>query len=225
MGSSSTCILHAMFAAALIITSVPQYTIAISLDEALLTDLIPDNGAATSVCSSPGASSSSSTFTFPGTIPDTWKQEFEQYEADMFLAQLQHTDPINPNRSWTMRFAQGGTMYSFDSPNTYGEAMPPQERSSSPWIDEVHQSVAISQGLNLPPDHLYFIHQAGAYQTDSPYTDNSPFFSPNVAKHCSAGTCTFATWGQQAHLTTTYCSKTLYVHRYKNCGDGVVEYT
>ena len=108
----------------------------VSLDEAILTDLIPSSSIdeSGSTCGDPGVSSSS-TFTFPGTIPNTWNSAFEQHESDLFLAQLQHDDPIDADRSWTMRIGKSGIMYSFQGP--YGEAMPPQNRQSSPWIDEV----------------------------------------------------------------------------------------
>jgi hypothetical protein len=109
----------------------------VSLDEAILTDLIPSSiDQSGSSCADPGASSSS-TFTFPGTVPGTWNSNFEQYEPDLFLAQLQHVDPVDADRSWTMRIGKSGAMYSFESPNTYGEAMPPQNRQDSPWVDEV----------------------------------------------------------------------------------------
>ena len=131
--SSSTSAMSFILAALLIVKTVRS----VSLDEAILTDLIPSSiDESGSSCDDPGAASSS-TFTFPGTVPDTWNSNFEQYEPDLFLAQLQHVDPVDADRSWTMRIGKSGAMYSFESPNTYGEAMPPQNRQDSPWIDEV----------------------------------------------------------------------------------------
>ena len=57
----------------------------VSLDEAILADLIPSSiDQSGSSCADPGEASSS-TFTFPGTVPDTWNSNFEQYESDLFL--------------------------------------------------------------------------------------------------------------------------------------------
>lgn len=52
-----------------------------------------------------------------------------------------------------------------------------------------------------------------------------PFFSPNVAKHCERGICSFASWGQHAHVPSNYFSGMLYYTRYRDCGDGVLEVT
>eukprot|EP00568_Trieres_chinensis_P000106 CAMPEP_0183306374 /NCGR_PEP_ID=MMETSP0160_2-20130417/10812_1 /TAXON_ID=2839 ORGANISM="Odontella Sinensis, Strain Grunow 1884" /NCGR_SAMPLE_ID=MMETSP0160_2 /ASSEMBLY_ACC=CAM_ASM_000250 /LENGTH=50 /DNA_ID=CAMNT_0025469729 /DNA_START=52 /DNA_END=200 /DNA_ORIENTATION=+ len=38
-------------------------------------------------------------------------------------------------------------------------------------------------------------------------------------------TCSFASWGQQAHVPTQFQSDVLYVHRYRDCGSGILEYT
>ena len=89
---------------------------------------------------------------------------------------------------------------------------------------QVHQQVAVDEVLNNPPDAPYFVHQAGIYQNDSPYTDHN-FFSPTVASHCSPNSCTVASWGQQAHVPTNFTSNVMYVNKYENCGEGVVRYT
>ena len=70
----------------------------------------------------------------------------------------------------------------------------------------------------------YYIHQAGAFQRDSPNT-NVPFFSPSLARHCAGNSCTFASWGTQAHVATMYTSPVMYINRYTNCGNGVIEHT
>ena len=228
----------------------------VSLEEALLTDLVPDHDDPSSCSftdeSSSGASSkgqTSWTFTFPGTNPNSkWSEgpcldstqypnapchNFSMYEAQLFLAEMSHTDPdpTASHRNWTMRIGQGSNIYSFFAPNLYGEAMPPQAHDDAPWIDEVHQSVSVASHHNdVAGGNAYYIHQAGAYQRDAEYTGSAqeagdPFFSPNVAKHCRGNTCTFASWGQQAHVPTGFASKLLYVNRYRNCGKGVVEVT
>lgn len=70
----------------------------------------------------------------------------------------------------------------------------------------------------------YFIHQAGAYQRDSPYTSH-PFHSPSLARHCAGNACAFASWGTQAHVPTPFQSPVIYVTKFTNCGDGVIEHT
>jgi len=114
-------------------------------------------------------------------------------------------------------------MYSFRG--AYGEAMPPQYHVNAEWIDEVTQGVSVCLPKNNDPSNPYFIHQAGVYSRDSPYTDNNPFFSPNIAKHCSDKECLFGTWGQQAHLPTQHESDVLYFNSYRDCGDGIIEFT
>ena len=183
-------------------------------------DLVPD-GDSPSSCSDPGTTDI--TFDFPGVNPSSgWHAPFLQYESGLFLAQMQHTDEADPDKSWTLRFGQGGNIYSHHT-DLFGEAIPPQTHDQAPWVDEVVQTVSVNQELNYNPTAC-FIHQAGTYQKDAPYTD-TPFFSPNVAKHCSGNSCTFASWGQQAHVPTTFKSSVLFIHRYKDCGNGVVEYT
>ena len=83
-------------------------------------------------------------------------------------------------------------------------SQPPQKNFDAPWIDEVQQSVSVNGQLN-GRDGLEgrtchdgqckanFVHQAGAYQRDSPDTD-TPFFSPSLAKYCSGNSCYFASW-------------------------------
>lgn len=111
----------------------------------------------------------------------------------------------------------------------------------SPWIDEVQQSVSVNNKLkqndantqfHCEPGYTdpnaqckpYFIHQAGAYQRDSPDTD-VPFFSPSLAKHCSGNSCIFASWGTQAHVPTPFTSPIIYINKYINCDNGIIEHT
>lgn len=136
---------------------------------------------------------------------------------------------------------QGANMYSHFAKDMWGETMPPQRHDYAPWIDEVQQMVSVNQlnkklgspycpygsdTNNKTQCKPYFIHQAGAYQGDSPYTD-TPFYSPSLAKHCSANYCMFASWGTQAHVRggTPFTSPVIYVNKYANCGNGVIEYT
>lgn len=121
-----------------------------------------------------------------------------------------------------MRIGEAGNIYSFRG--AYGEAMPPQVHEKAPWIDETMQSVSVNHAKNQPGSS-FFIHQAGTYMKDSPYTDDNPFFSPSVAKYCSGNTCSFASWGQQAHLPTRHKSEAIYFNSYSDCGNGVVEFT
>lgn len=112
-----------------------------------------------------------------------------------------------------------------------GETVPPQNHDKAPWVDEVWQSVSVDQNLN-GPGAPYFIHQAGVYQKDSDYTngvslEEVPFYSPSLGKYCkdSSSECGFSSWGQHAHVPTEYESGVIYMDRYKDCGDGVMEYT
>ena len=163
-------------------------------------------------------------FDWPGQNNESkWDPRWRHVENETFLAQMEHVDPTNSSRSWTIRFGTGGNIYSLFSPDGYGEAMPPQARTFAPFVDELHQSVVVAQHLNTPTDP-YFIHQAGIYTKDPPYT-NKDFFSPNLARHCANNTCTFVSWGQQAHVPTKYPSPALFINRYTNCGGGLIEFT
>jgi len=164
----------------------------------------------------------SSTFTYSDGSSD-WDSSSAPYEPQLFLAEMSHDNIGNSNHSWTMRLGSAGNVYSFRG--AYGEAMPPQGLSNAPWVDEVFQTVSVNQAKNQNSGKKYFIHQAGTYTKDSPYTDNNPFHSPNIAKHCSGRTCMFGAWGQQAHIPTFHESAALYFNSYTDCGDGVVEFT
>ena len=136
--------------------------------------------------------------------------------------------------------------YSHFAPDMHGETMPPQKhpaktpRDAAPWIDEVQQSVSVNLELNKNPNKSpqycpssdtdndkckhYYIHQAGSYQGDGSYT-NPPFYSPSLAKHCKGNSCIFASWGAQAHVKTPFTSPVMYINKYTNCGDGIIEHT
>ncbi len=203
-----------------------------SLEQALLEDMLP---ASSSRCSDGSSSQFTSTFTFPGTDPRSeWDAPFQPLEGEVFLAQMEHMDK-NANRTWRMRIGHGGNPYSFMG--KFGEAMPPQKHAHAPWIDEVWQMVAVDNTKNKA-ESPFFIHQAGSYQRES-ILKRKPFYSPNVASHCSREQrfCAFVSWGQQAHVPTEFTSSMLYYTRYQvsrslclskatgvglNCGDRTV---
>ena len=167
-------------------------------------------------------SGQSSSYTFEhSTSPSFWDSIAEPYEPDLFLAEMSNTNTGNQNKSWTVRFGQAGNIYSFRG--AYGEAMPPQYHDKAQFIDEVTQSVSVNLVKNNNPDP-YFIHQAGIYTKDGEFTE-SPFFSPNIAKYCSNKECMFGSWGQQAHVPTFHQSDLLYFNGYRDCGDGIIEFT
>ena len=112
-----------------------------------------------------------------------------------------------------------------------GETIPPQWHQDAPWIDEVVQSVSVNNKLNGKAGACngqncpaYFLHGAGTYQRDAPYTD-VPFFNPSVASTCKDDTCIFAAWGQHAHVPTIFTSPVIFFNKYTNCGNGIIEHT
>ena len=201
------------------------------LDAAILQDILESyTEHVPSTCTGDAASSTSFTYDFPGTNPDSeWYPSFVNFEQDLFLAEMTHTD--DNNNTWIIRIGQGGNIYSHFCPDLHGESMPPQAHVDAPWIDEVFQSVSVNNDLNKREGMCnddtcpaYYIHGAGTYQQDAPDT-NVPFYSPSLAKHCDKNTCTFAAWGQQAHVATIFTSPVITLNRYTNCGDGVIEHT
>ena len=149
----------------------------------------------------PSSTATNFTDVFPGTNTNSdWNAGVtKDYEAGLFQTHMSWTDPDpsdgGGDLSWEVRFGSGGNIYSHYVPYMHGETMAPQAHTNAPWVDEVHQSVSVS-GLNNPngackdnPYSCYFIHQAGAYQRDSPYTDDKPFYSPSLAKHCQDNYC------------------------------------
>ena len=172
-----------------------------------------------------------------------WDETAVKYEDDLFLAQISHKE-ANANRSWTIRVSTAGNMYSFVGP--FGEAVPPQYHVDGPFVDEVWQSVMVHNAKNNQPplNKKNFIHQAGAYYKDCTTADGvhcnnpetagdypagdymrRPYFSPSVARHCEGRQCSFASWGTQAHVPTPFTSGALYMNKYTDCGDGVLEFT
>ena len=213
-----------------IITSSVAFDVS-NLDAAILQDILEAyTEHQPSTCTGDAAASTSITYEFPGTNSDSnWHENFQPFEHDLFLAAMTHTD--ESDRSWTIRLGQGGNIYSHFCPDLHGETLPPQAHLNAPWIDEVHQSVSVNNNLNLRDGMCnsetcpaYFIHGAGVYQRDDPYT-SVPFYSQSLAKHCDGATCTFAAWGQQAHVATIFTSPIITLNRYTNCGNGIIEHT
>ena len=205
----------------IIICLLPAVTVGEFLDDILLEDLIP-NHLDESACNDDEASTETS-FEFK-TLPESrWSNGNAPHEKLAFLARMSHFDKDNPNRTWTASFGHGGNIYSWIGA-AFGEAIAPQTNVLSPWVDEVIQSVAVDSKALSQEHKLYYIHQAGTYVYDTSYMP-PPFYSPNVAKTCFKGTCRFASWGQQAHVPTDLESNVLYLHQYRNCGKGVMEYT
>ena len=191
-----------------------------ALEQALLSDILVNSS---QECLA-NFRSSGATFSVSFTHTNStsyWSPINAEYEPLKFFAELQHTD-ADVNRSWTLRVGPGGDVYSFIG--AFGEAVPPQAHTDAPFIDEVWQTVSVDTTQNTGEDPHY-IHQAGVYQ-DEPLTQE-PFFSPTLAHHCDgdAGVCTFASWGQHAHVPTNYSSGAIYITRYQDCGDGILEVT
>lgn len=142
------------------------------------------------------------------------------------------------NRSWELRVARSGALYSFLTP-AFGEAMPPQWRapngehggSFAPWIDDLWQGVAVDTIAKNASDDKWFIHQAGTYMKD--HSQEEPYFSPQVAAEVNLAERSFTTvnWGQQAHtdlfadeLTSNdFQSHLLYYTRIRDLGQGLIE--
>lgn len=194
-----------------------------ALDAALLRDLAEayDTHLPSACAAASGATSVS--FDFPGTnAASEWNAPFVPREEALFQAIMNHDDGPGGDNSWSVRIGSGGNVYSHYSPDLHGEAMPPQNRDDSPWADEVQQSVSVNLHLNNNPE--YFVHQAGAYQGDAD-TQEEAFFSPSLARHCEGNSCYFASWGTQAHVPTPFTSPIMYINKYTNCGNGVIERT
>jgi hypothetical protein len=202
-----------------------------ALDEAILNDILQSYATyeATTCNTSEQAAATSFSYDWPGSssTQSSWDTDKVPFEQGLFNAIMSHTDQEG-NRSWSMRVGTGGNVYSLYFPNAHGETIAPQKNNDAPWIDEVMQSVAVPLQLNaatsLSGKDKCFVHQAGAYQRDSPYT-NTPFFSPSLAKHCSGNSCAFASWGTQAQVKNVFTSAIMYINKYTNCGNGVIEHT
>jgi len=133
------------------------------LDKAILDDIIQSYSThEPSTCKEEQSSSTSFSFTWPGTnTQSSWNTDFVGYEQGLFQAIMSHNDPTGKNLSWSIRIGSGGNMYSIIYPDLFGELIPPQKHVNAPWIDEVHQMVAVPLDLNSAENPSY-MHQAGA---------------------------------------------------------------
>ena len=55
-------------------------------------------------------------------------------------------------------------------------------------------------------------------------TKEPPFYNPKLAVNCEGNDCTIINWGQQAHVPTPWDSPIMYYTRYRDCGNGVIQY-
>lgn len=152
---------------------------------------------------------------------------YAEVESDMFQTEMSHqAGPDEPaENNWAIRVASGGNIYSYVG--ALGEVMPPNIKTGMYMVDEVWQSVAVNTTLNDFPTAPWFIHQAGVYQKEDQTAEKPYWSSPSIAKWCSVDQreCRFAGWGQQAHVPTKYSSRALYFNRYRDCGDGIMQFT
>ena len=195
----------------------------LELDDTILKDIIPSIGSKCYLNYAKHAPNITSQTSFDHKkSPSYWNAMASPYEDKLFLAEMSHNNTEDFTQSWTLRIGQGSNMYSFIG--AFGEAIPPQFHPDGIFVDEVQQSVSVNQEKNVNSGRPYFVHQAGIYSKDGQYTDE-PFFSPNIAKHCSSSECSFGSWGQQAHVRTFHKSDMLYFNSYRDCGGGVLELT
>lgn len=191
-----------------------------TLDEAILKDNLPDSSP---MCIPSGQTTTDTVF--ESSFDDSkWAPKIEEYEEYVFLSKMTHTDD-NENRTWTVRFGQGGNMYSYVGP--MGETVPNNYRADYPWMKDVWQATS-----KMTSDWQFGISDSGSMLADTSETGginlrDIPFYSPNLAKYCHEedGECAFASWGQQSKVPTGYESGIVYMSRYKDCGNGVLEYT
>lgn len=161
-----------------------------SLDAIILKDMLPSTGSKCNMNAQSMPQTQSTSFTFEHQVsPSYWAANSPALEPDLFLAEMSHQDTASQNKTWTFRIGQGGNIYSLRG--AFGESVPPQINNE--FVDEVYQSVSVNQDKNRNSGKTYFIHQAGTYSGDGEYTSN-PFFTPNIAYHCSGNECSFASW-------------------------------
>ncbi|NDV62082.1 hypothetical protein G0Q06_06455 [Puniceicoccales bacterium CK1056] len=151
-----------------------------------------------------------------------WSVSFP--ETDVFAFSLKGTSSSLGN--WTVRVGKGGQIFSIRANGD--EWIPPQFRGGAnpdraPWVDEVTMPVSVNTTLNTETDP-YFIHGAGIYLDDPPYTD-TPFFSPLLASaiNSPAGQLVTANWSQHAHVPTIHKSGQILFQRITDRGEGILE--
>ena len=207
------------------------------LEDIMLHDILESYTDHVPTTCSGAADTTTVNFSYPGVNEASeWHPPFIPYEADLFQAEMSHTDDSG-NNSWTIRIGQGGNVYSHFCPDLHGETMAPQNHENpvnAPWTDEVQQIVSVNNQLNgaagacgadgTETCPAYFIHGSGTYQSDSPYTD-IPFYSQSLGKVCKDDHCIFASWAQHAHVATPFTSPIIAFNMYTNCGNGIIEQT
>eukprot|EP00592_Proboscia_alata_P024856 CAMPEP_0194443666 /NCGR_PEP_ID=MMETSP0176-20130528/126838_1 /TAXON_ID=216777 /ORGANISM="Proboscia alata, Strain PI-D3" /LENGTH=892 /DNA_ID=CAMNT_0039269953 /DNA_START=281 /DNA_END=2956 /DNA_ORIENTATION=- len=170
-----------------------------------------------------GAGIDETTFSSVFSSTGGWHQQNAHYEEAAFEIEMTHNDKINSNHTWSMRLGKGGQIVSLIGP--YGEANANQAASDSAWNDLVTQIVAVNSARDRKEpykNYANFIHGSGPYLGDDGMPP--PFYNPLVAMNCEGNQCTLVNWGQQAHVPTVHRSDLLYYQRYRDCGNGVIEY-
>lgn len=170
-------------------------------------------------------------FTESGSAWYTAYNEEHVFGARLSSTYLQgsNSDPI---RSWDMRVARGGTIFSLRTP-ALGETVPPQKHNNddAPWVDEVWQQVVVSP--KNTQESPYYLHQAGTYLRDPAQT--KPFNPPSLASHLDPENRSFTvvSWPVHAHTgiytdagtTNDWRSYAILYTRYRDLGGGVIEAT
>lgn len=189
----------------------------------------------------PGSTASTGGGTF--SIEDTYSPSDTAWTADnldplnVWQKTLKH-DNNNASRDWEIRIGRGGQIYSFRT--RAGELVPPQEHKGAEWIDEVFQVVTANTLINNRDFIAYpsrsFAHQAGVYwlkkaqgveeDLDPLYLDKS-VYSPMLAAHENISEKSYSTlvWPQYSHVPSIYESEQLIYTKYRDMGDGVIEFT
>jgi hypothetical protein len=135
------------------------------LDKAMASAMFAPSSSKCQGAGLPSPSTSFNTTYTSTTAISKWDVENAQYEDDVFLIDMIHSDN-NENRSWTLRLGKGGQIVSFIVAS--GEAISNQADETAAWNDLVQQMVAVNSNSNTPNEPS-FIHQAGPYMKDTGY--------------------------------------------------------
>ncbi len=193
----------------------------------LLCSAVPDSRVAAdwsnSVCTA------TREFSDSGSAWYTAYNEEHVFGARLSSTYLQGTNS-DPVRSWDLRVARGGAVFSLRTP-ALGETVPPQKHSNddAPWVDEVWQQVVVSpKSTSASP---YYLHQAGTYLRDP--VQKKPFNPPSLASHLDPENRSFTvvSWPVHAHTgiytdagtTNDWRSYVILYTRYRDLGGGVIE--
>ena len=187
-------------------------------------DVFPESGVASN------AASATCSFDYAPS-GSTWVEGIDEENA--FLASLK-------SDVWQLGVGKGGHIYSLRGP--FGESVAPQ-RVTSPWNDEVWQTVITSEILATPihkyhadnpgvwPELfplLYFVHQAGIYVKGAGRGGAgapAAFYSPCLRRRWNADTKTLelVNWMQQANSPCVWRSSVLIYTAYRDIGGGAIE--